>query len=138
MQPEAHYPQGQVDPHKLPAAAWVDLEGWLERSGWDTSDTSALDTSGQITGKVENLAEDDEVLEDAEEATEPQEEGADQIGAEEASAEGAAPSGATSTRKRGPPDSGGDLSSDSCDADVPLAPSEPSVPKFVSVPTGFS
>ena len=148
-----------IDPHELPAAAWVDPEGWLETSGWDTS---APDTSGQISGEVFNLAEEDEVLEVAEEATEPQGEGADQIAPEEAPAEGAAsgapaaPSGVTSTRKRGHPDSGGDSPSDSSDVvlapaedvpadlseDEPVAPpeedprSEPSVPKFVSVPKG--
>ena len=151
-----------IDPHELPAAAWVDPEGWLETSGWDTS---APDTSGQISGEVFNLAEEDEVLEQAEDATEPQGEGADLVAPEEAPAEGAAsgapaaPGGATSTRKRGPPDSGGDSPSDSSDEDVPLAPaedlppaeisddeplappeevpqSEPSVPKFVSVPKG--
>ena len=151
-----------IDPHELPAAAWVDPEGWLETSGWDTS---APDTSGQISGEVFNLAEEDEVLEQAEDVTEPQGEGADSVAPEEAPAEGAAsgapaaPGGATSTRKRGPPDSGGDSPSDSSDEDVPLAPaedlppaessedeplappeefpqSEPSVPKFVSVPKG--
>ena len=87
-----------IDPHELPAAAWVDPEGWLETLGWDTS---APDTSGQISGEVFNLAE-DELLEVAEEATEPQGEGADQIAPEEAPAEGAAsgapaaPSGVTS------------------------------------------
>ena len=86
MQPGARYPQGPdplpaeaeaeplpiseaIDPHELPAAAWVDPEGWLETSGWDTS---APDTSGQISGEVFNLAEEDEVLEQAEDATEPQ------------------------------------------------------------------
>ena len=145
----------------MPAAASVDPEGWLETSGWDTS---APDTSGQISGEVFNLAEEDEVLEAAEEATERQGEGADQIAPEEAPAEGAAsgalaaPSGVTSTRKRGPPDSGGYSPGDSSDEDVPLAlaedvpldpsedepvappeedpRSEPSVPKFVSVPKG--
>ena len=147
-----------IDPHELPAAAWVDPEMWLETSGWDTR---APDTNGQISGEVFNLAEEDEVLEAAEETTEPQGEGADQIAPEEAPAEGAAsgapaaPSRATSTRKRGPPHLGGDSPSDSSDEDVlapskdvpldlsedePLAPpegdpqSEPSVPKFVSVP----
>ena len=57
-----------IDPHALPAATWVDPEGWLEASGWDTS---APDTSGQISSEVFNLAEEDEVLEAAEEATEP-------------------------------------------------------------------
>ena len=151
-----------IDFHELPSAAWVDPEGWLETSGWDTS---APDTSGQISGEVFNLAEEDEVLEPEEGATEPPGEGADSFAPEEAPAQGAAsgapaaPSGVTSTRKRGPPDSGGDSPSDSSDEDVPLAPaedvppaersddeplappqkvpqSEPSVPKFVSVPKG--
>ena len=150
-----------IDPHELPAAAWVDPEGWLETSGWDTS---APDTSGHISGEVFNLAEEDEVLEAAEEATEPQGEGADPIAPEEAPAEGAtsgapaAPSGVISTCKRGQRDSGGESRSDSSDEDVPLAPAEdvpadpsedepvappekdprpePSVPKFVSIPKG--
>ena len=46
-----------VDPHKLPSEAWVEPEGWLERSGLDTS---APDTSAQISGEVYNLAADDE------------------------------------------------------------------------------
>ena len=102
----------------------MDPEGWLETSGWDTS---APDTSGQISGEVFNLAEEDEVLEQAEDATEPQGEGADLVAPEEAPAEGAAsgapaaPGGATSTRKRGPPDSGGDSPSDSSDEDVQRA-----------------
>ena len=55
-----------IDPHELPSAAWVDPEGWLETSGWDTG---APDTSGRISGEVFNLAEEDEVLEPVEEAT---------------------------------------------------------------------
>ena len=112
-----------IDFHELPAAAWVDPEGWLETLGWDTS---APDTSGQISGEVFNLAEEDEVLEPAEEETGPAGEGADSFAPEEAPVEGAASgapaalSGVTSTRKRGPPDSGGDSSSDSSDEDVPL------------------
>ena len=115
-----------------------------DTSGWDTS---APDTSGQISGEVFNLAEEDEVLEAAEEAIEPQGKGADQIAPEEAPAEGAAsgepaaPSGVTSTRKKGPPDSGGSLPSDSFDEDVPLAPAEdvplnPSEAEPVAPPEG--
>ena len=55
-----------IDFDELPAAAWVDPEGWLETTGWDTS---APDTSGQISGEVFNLAEEDEVFEAAEEVT---------------------------------------------------------------------
>ena len=111
-----------IDPHKLPAAAWVDPEGWLETTGWDTS---APDTSGQISGEVFILAEEDEVFEEAEEATRPPGEGADSIALEEAPAEGAASgapaarSGATSTRERTPR-----LDSPSDSSDEELAPAE--------------